>query len=44
MVTPGDFNKKEITEVTKIIKENEIILNGQISKFLSGENIKTIKL
>ena len=44
MVTPGDFNGKEITEVTKIIKENEIILNEQIIKFLSGKNMKTIKL
>jgi len=44
MVTPGDFNRKEITEVMKIIKGNEIILTEQIIKFLSGKNIKTIKL
>jgi len=25
LAAPGDFNRKEITEVTKIIKENEFI-------------------
>lgn len=44
LVDSGDFNKKELNELMKIIKENEFIIVNQIDKFLSGKKIKTIKL
>jgi hypothetical protein len=44
IVDSGDFSKREINELQKLIKINKSIIENQIDKFLSGKKIKTIKL
>ena len=40
----GDFSDIEINKITKLLKENHIIIEQQLDDYFSGKKIKTIKL